>query len=65
MAGALPFILGRVIDISTRLERQLRTYTETTIWGDLSESDIAAADAQLEAFTVSFPLFSWYESREH
>ena len=42
-AAGLPFILGRVIIISTRLERQLRTYTETTIWGDLSESDTAAA----------------------
>ena len=40
-AAALPFILhGRVINISTRLEHQLRTYTETTIWGDLSESDM-------------------------
>jgi len=56
-AAALPFILGRVINISTRLEHQLRTYTETTIWGDLSESDIAAADAQLEAFTASLPFF--------
>jgi len=55
-AGALPFVLGRVINISIRLEHQLRTYTEKTIWGDLSESDIAAADNQLGAFTVS--LFS-------
>lgn len=63
-AGALPFILGRVINISTRMEHQLRTYTETTIWGDLSESDIAAADAQLDAFTVGLPLFSWCQPRE-
>ena len=56
-AGALPFILGRVINISTRVQHQLRTYTEATIWGDLSESDVAAADAQLDAFTVSLPVF--------
>ena len=53
MAASLPFILGRVVDISTRLEHQLESYTEVTIWGDLSESDIAAADSQLDAFTVS------------
>ena len=53
VAAALPFILGRVVDISTRLEHQLESYTEVTIWGDLSESDIAAADSQLDAFTVS------------
>jgi len=63
-AAALPFILGRVINISTRLEHQLQTYTETTIWGDLSESDIAAADAQLKAFTASLPLFSWCQYGE-
>ena len=57
LAGALPFILGRVINISTRSEHQLDDYTESTIWGDLSESDIAAADAQIGAFTVSFPPF--------
>ena len=55
VAAALPFILGRVIDISTRLEHQLESYTEATIWGDLSESDIAAAESQLDAFTVSTP----------
>jgi len=55
-AAALPFILGRVINISTRLEHQLRTYTETTIWGDLSESDIKAANAQYDSHTVSLPL---------
>ena len=55
--AGLPFILGRVIIISTRLEHQLETYTETTIWGDLSESDIEAANVQLEAYTASFPLF--------
>jgi len=54
-AAALPFILGRVINISTRLEHQLRTYTETTIWGDLSESDIAAADVRY-SYTASLPL---------
>ena len=41
--ATLPFILARVINISTRPEHQLRTYNETTIWGDLSESDIATA----------------------
>jgi hypothetical protein len=54
-AAALPFILGRVINISTRLEHQSGTYTETTILGDLSDSDIAAARAQLRAFTVGLP----------
>ena len=60
VAGALPFILGRVINISTRLEHQLKTYTEGTIYGDLSQSDIAAAASQLDAFTVS--LSFWYRS---
>jgi len=58
-AAGFPFILGRVINISTRLEHQLDTYTETTIWGDLSESDIAAADTLLGNPTASLPLFSW------
>jgi len=57
VAGALPFILGRVINISTRLEHQLKTYHEATIWGDLSDSDITAAGARLGAFTVSLPTF--------
>ena len=56
-AAGLSFILGRVINISTRLEHQLETYTETTIWGDLSEADIAAAAAQLLSLTASLPLF--------
>ena len=56
-AATLPFILGRVIIISTRLERQLRTYTETTIWGDLSESDTKAADARASFVDASLPLF--------
>jgi len=55
-ATALPFILGRVINISTRLEHQLRTYTETTIWGDLSESEIEAAYVQY-SYAASLPLF--------
>jgi len=56
-AAGLPFILGRVINISTRLEHQLRTYTETTIWGDLSESDIAAAvHVDRSSYTASLPL---------
>lgn len=59
VAGTLPFILGRVVNISTRLEHQFKTYTEATIWGDLSESDIAAAGAQLGAFSVSPPPLSW------
>ena len=52
VAGALPFVLGRVINISARLEHQVDTYTETTIWGDLSDADVAAADSQLNSFTV-------------
>ena len=57
-AATFPFILGRVINISTRLEHQLRTYTETTIWGDLSESDIAAAQAYAQSFSdASLPPF--------
>ena len=56
-AAGLPFILGRVIIISTWLERQLRTFTETTIWGDLSESDTKAADARYFSLGASLPLF--------
>ena len=56
-AAGLPFILGRVIKISTRREHQLRTYTETTIWGDLSESDIAAANAEYSFYIASLSLF--------
>ena len=55
--AGLPFILGRVVNISTRTERQLQTYTETTIWGDLSESDIAATDTMFGSDTASLPLF--------
>jgi len=56
-AAGFPFILGRVVNIDTRLEHQLRTYTETTIWGDLSESDINAAYDQYDSITASLPLF--------
>ena len=63
-ATALPFILGRVIVIFTRLEHQLKTYTEAAIWGDLSESDIAAAGAQFGGFVASLPLFSWCKHGE-
>lgn len=52
VAGALPFIIGRVINISARLEHQTKTYRESTIWGDLSEADVTAASAQLNSFTV-------------
>jgi len=55
-AAAFPFILGRVVNIDPRLEHQLRTYTETTIWGDLSESDNIAAMKQFSSLTVSLPL---------
>jgi len=58
-AAGLPFILGRVVNISTRTEHQLGTYSEATIWGDLSESDIAAAHTLLGNPTASLPLFSW------
>jgi len=63
-AAGLPFILGRVVNISTRMEHQLETYTETTIWGDLSESDIAAADTLDGDFTASLPLFPWCQPGE-
>jgi len=63
-AAVLPFILGRVINISTRLEHQLEAYTETTIWGDLSESDVAAADNLLNTSTASLPLLSWCQPGE-
>jgi len=56
-AAGLPFILGRVINISTRVEHQLRTYTETTIWGDISESDNTVAAEQYSSYTASLPLF--------
>ena len=56
-AAGLPFILGRVINIDTRLGHQLRTYTETTIWGDLSESDLEAASVKFFSHTASLPLF--------
>jgi len=55
-----PFAPGEtrpVLPFSTRLEHQLQTYTETTIWGDLSESDNAAAMRQYSSYTVSLPLF--------
>ena len=56
-AAGLPFILGRVINITTRLEHQLGTYNDATIWGDLSESDIATADTLLGNLTVGLLLF--------
>ena len=63
-AAGLPFILGRVVNISTRMEHQSETYTETTIWGDLSESDIAAANALRGNLTASLLLFSWCQPGE-
>ena len=56
-AAGLPFILGRVINISTRLEHQLETYTETTIWGDLSESDAKVTLNQYSSLAASLALF--------
>jgi len=63
-AASLPFILGRVININTRLENQLQTYTEATIWGDLSESDIAAAYTLYLEPSASLPLFSQCQPAE-
>ena len=56
-AAGPPFILGRVIDISTQPEHQLRTYTEAIIWGDLSESDTQAAGILYTFLPASLPLF--------
>jgi len=61
VAGALPFILGRVVDITTRVEHQIHSFTEVPFWGDLSQSDIVAAESQLNGFTVS-PSFNFLVS---
>ena len=63
-AAGLPFILGRVVNISTRTEHQFETYTEATIWGDLSKSDIARAFTLTETTSASLPLFFWCQPGE-
>lgn len=58
VAGTLPFVLGRVVNISTYVIHQIDHYYEVTIWGSLSESDIAAAESQLNVFNVSLSSYS-------
>lgn len=68
VAGALPFILGRVVNISTRVEHRSDYYREVTFWGDLSEPDVAAAESQLDEFTVrpsSYSLVSTLGTLSH
>ncbi|KAF4602487.1 hypothetical protein EYR40_005696 [Pleurotus pulmonarius] len=49
-AAALPFILGRIVDITTRVEHQHLAYTEVSVKGDLTDNDITQAAALQPAF---------------
>ncbi|CAG7848432.1 SubName: Full=Uncharacterized protein {ECO:0000313/EMBL:CCA71241.1} [Serendipita indica DSM 11827] len=49
LAASISFLLGRLIDITTKESWQGRTYKESTVVGDLSEEDIAAAHVHLAA----------------
>uniref|UniRef100_A0A0W0EVF4 Uncharacterized protein n=1 Tax=Moniliophthora roreri TaxID=221103 RepID=A0A0W0EVF4_MONRR len=57
VAGLLPFLLGRVVDIKTVIKHNLETYKEVAIYGDLSPADIEEATKLNRAFK-SFNL-SW------
>ncbi|KAK0216238.1 hypothetical protein IW262DRAFT_1449725 [Armillaria fumosa] len=50
LAASLPFILGRIVNISTSVSHQHTEYQEVTIKGDLSESDISTTAALALAF---------------
>ncbi|KAJ7241979.1 hypothetical protein C8J57DRAFT_1367999 [Mycena rebaudengoi] len=50
IAGSLPFILGRVVDIQASIRHQSHTYREVAVFGDLSDSDIQRATALEPAF---------------
>ncbi|TFK74366.1 hypothetical protein BDN72DRAFT_833278 [Pluteus cervinus] len=50
LAGALPFIFGRLIDIDAMIANQREQYFETIIQADLSDTDIDMANALAPAF---------------
>ncbi|KAF9021430.1 hypothetical protein BDZ89DRAFT_1071387 [Hymenopellis radicata] len=49
-AAALPFILGRIVNIYTNVSHQRVDYYEIPVKGDLSESDIASGSTLTEIF---------------
>ncbi|KAK0467718.1 uncharacterized protein EV420DRAFT_1742822 [Desarmillaria tabescens] len=59
LAASLPFILGRIVNISTSVSHQHTEYQEVTVKGDLSESDISNTAALARVFNVnsSFKLY--------
>ncbi|KAK0189510.1 hypothetical protein F5146DRAFT_628992 [Armillaria mellea] len=50
LAAALPFILGRIVNISTSVSHQHTEYQEVAVKGDLSDSDISTTAALASAF---------------
>ncbi|KAK1220247.1 hypothetical protein PQX77_016983 [Marasmius sp. AFHP31] len=55
LASILPFLLGRITDIQTKIVHDEHNYREVTVKGDLSPADIARAANLTQAFT-SFTL---------
>ncbi|KAJ8085959.1 hypothetical protein PM082_004778 [Marasmius tenuissimus] len=55
LASILPFLLGRITDIQTRIVHDEHNYREVTVKGDLSPTDIVRAANLTQAFT-SFTL---------
>ncbi|KAJ7667582.1 hypothetical protein DFH06DRAFT_983175, partial [Mycena polygramma] len=59
ISGSLPFILGRIVDISTSIEHQWGQYHEVSIAADSSDSDIqraTALDPAFNDFTLTWTL---------
>ncbi|RDB19547.1 hypothetical protein Hypma_013386 [Hypsizygus marmoreus] len=50
VAGSLPFVLGRLVDITTTIIHQREHYQEVAVMGDNSDTDIARATALKFAF---------------
>ncbi|KAJ8469557.1 hypothetical protein ONZ45_g16854 [Pleurotus djamor] len=55
VAASLPFILGRLVEISARVEHQQDEYTEVAVKGDLSDRDLAQAQL-IQPFFEDFAL---------
>ncbi|KAF8164850.1 hypothetical protein B0H34DRAFT_648623 [Crassisporium funariophilum] len=50
LAGLMPFMFGRFVDITVTVMHQHKNYHEVVVMGDLSESDLKRADDLQSAF---------------
>lgn len=50
LGACLPFIMGRLVDITTSVERQRTQYVEVSVKGDLSSSDLERAASLADTF---------------